>query len=72
MAIGKVVSTRFRNEKGNDVYVRASEESVQGVPGIVLFVTGPDEDAEMHLTRQEGIELFALLSKLFKPGRRNG
>lgn len=70
MAIGKVVSTRFRNEKGNDVYVRASEESVQGVPGIVLFVTGSDEDSEMHITRQEGIELFALLSKLLKPGRR--
>ncbi|MDQ1299659.1 MAG: hypothetical protein QG636_327 [Patescibacteria group bacterium] len=71
MAIGKVVSIRFRNEKGNDVYVRASEELVQGVPGVVLFVTGPDEDSEMHVTRQEAIELFALLSKLLKPGRRS-
>ncbi len=71
MAIGKVVSTRFRNEKGNDVYVRASEELVQGVPGVVLFVTGPDEDSEMQITRQEGIELLALLSKLLKPGRQN-
>lgn len=66
-----MVSTRFRNEKGNDVYVRASEESVQGIPGLVLFVTGPDEDSEMHITRQEGLELFALLSKLLKPGRQN-
>ncbi|MDP3402939.1 MAG: hypothetical protein Q8S35_03240 [bacterium] len=71
MAIGKVVSTRFRNEKGNDVYVRVSEEPVQGIPGVVLFVTGPDEDSEMQITRQEGIELFALLSKLLKPGRQN-
>ncbi len=71
MAISKVVSTRFRNEKGNDVYVRASEEPVQGVPGVVLFVTGPDEDSEMQITQQEAIELFALLSKLLKPGRQN-
>lgn len=69
MAIGKVLSTRFRNEKGNDIYLRLSEEPIQGVPGILLYVAGPDSDTEMHITKQEGREILELLSKLFKPGR---
>jgi hypothetical protein len=70
MAIGKVVSNRFQNERGNEVYIRASEEPIHGIPGVLLYVTGPDSDTEMHITRQEGLELFALLSKLLKTGRR--
>ena len=70
MAISKVVSHRFRNEKSNDIYMRISEEPIQGVPGLLLYVAGPDSDTEMHITRQEGIELSMLLSKLLKPGRR--
>jgi hypothetical protein len=70
MAISKVVSHRFRNEKGNDIYIRINEEPIQGVPGLLLYVAGPDSDTEMHITRQEGIELSLLLSKLLKPGRR--
>lgn len=71
MAVHKMVSNRFRNEKGNDIYMRASEEPIHGIPGILLYVAGPDSDTEMHITRQEGIELFMLLSKLLKPGRRS-
>jgi len=71
MAISRILSNRFRNEKGEDVYVRASEELLHGVPGILLYVAGPDSDSEMHLTRQEGLELFSLLSKLLRPGRRS-
>lgn len=71
MAISRVVSNRFRNEKGNDIYVRASEEPVHGVPGILLYIAGPDSDSEMHVTREEGLELFKLLTKLLKPGRRS-
>jgi len=71
MALGKVVTNRFRNEKGNDIYIRASEEPIGGVPGIVLYIAGPDSDTEMHVTRQEGLELLTLLSKLLKPGRRS-
>ncbi|MEK7510778.1 MAG: hypothetical protein AAB582_00890 [Patescibacteria group bacterium] len=70
MATGKVVSNRFRNERGNDVYLRVNEEPIHGVPGILLYVAGPDSDTEMHVTRQEGLELLMLLSKLLKPGRR--
>ncbi len=70
MAIGKVISNRFRNEKGNDIYVRASEEPLHGVPGILLYIAGPDSDTEMHVTRQEGLELLTVLSKLLKTGRR--
>jgi hypothetical protein len=70
MAIGKVVSNRFRNEKGNDMYVRVSEEPIQGVPGFLLYVAGPDSDAEIYVTRQEALELMTLLSKVLKPGRR--
>lgn len=71
MAVSKVVSTRFRNEKGNDIYVRASDEPIQGVPGVLLYIAGPDSDAEMHITRQEGRELLEVLSKFLK-GRRGG
>lgn len=71
MATGKVVSNRFRNEKGNDIYIRANEEPILGVPGILLYVAGPDSDTEMHITRQEGLELLTLLTKLLKPGRRS-
>jgi hypothetical protein len=69
MALGKVVSNRFRNERGNEIYARASEEPIQGVPGILFYIAGPDSDTEMHITRQEGMELLALLSKLLKRGR---
>lgn len=70
MQIGKMVSNRFRNEKGNDIYARVSEEPIQGVPGVLLYLTGPDSDTEMHITRQEGLEIMALLSKILKPGSR--
>lgn len=70
MAVHKVVSHRFRNEKGNGIYIRISEEPLQGVPGLLLYVAGPDSDTEMHITRQEGVELSLLLTKLLKPGRR--
>jgi hypothetical protein len=70
MAISKVVSHRFTNERGSEVYIRASEEPIQGVAGVLLYVTGPDTDTEMHVTRQEGLELLTLLSKLLKNARR--
>ncbi|MDB5195298.1 MAG: hypothetical protein JWO84_482 [Parcubacteria group bacterium] len=70
MALGKMVSNRFTNEKGNDIYIRANEEPIHGVPGILLYIAGPDSDTEMHVTRQEGLELLMLLSKLLKQGRR--
>jgi len=71
MKIGKVLSNRFRNEKGNDIYLRVSEEPIQGDPGILLYIAGPDSDTEMHITRQEGLELLTLLSKFLKPVRRS-
>lgn len=71
MATGKVASNRFRNEKGNDIYIRANEEPIEGVPGMLLYVAGPESDTEMHITRQEGLELLGLLSKLLKPGSRS-
>ena len=52
------------------MYLRISEEPLQGVPGMLLYIAGPDSDTEMHITRQEGLELLSLLSKLLKPGRR--
>lgn len=69
MATGKVVSNRFRNEKGSDIYVRASEEPLHGVPGILLYIAGPDSETEMHVTKQEGVELLAVLSKILKTVR---
>jgi len=71
MAISRVVSNRFTNEKGNTIYMRANEEPIQGVPGILLYLNGPDSDTEMHVTRQEALELMSLLSKLLKPSRRS-
>lgn len=70
MELGKVVSQRFRDEKGNDTYVRATEAPIGGIPGILLYVAGPDSDTEMHVTRQEALELMNVLSKLLKGGRR--
>ncbi|MEK7079674.1 MAG: hypothetical protein AAB883_00770 [Patescibacteria group bacterium] len=70
MAVGKVVSNRFRNEKGDDVYVRVSEEPVVDTEGVLLYVQGPDSDAEMHVTRQEAHELLMALTKLLRPGSR--
>jgi hypothetical protein len=69
MAVGKVVTTRFKNERGNDVYLRVTEEPLLGVPGVLLYVAGPDSDSEMHITRQEGLELLAALTKILKIGR---
>jgi hypothetical protein len=71
MATGKIVSNRFRNEKGNEIYLRANEEPIDGIPGVLLYVAGPDSDTEMHLTRQEGLELLALLTKLLRSGRNS-
>lgn len=70
MAIGKVLSNRFQNEKGNNIYIRATEEPVHGVPGVLLYIAGPDSDTEMHVTRQEGLELLHILTKFLKSGRR--
>ncbi len=69
MAISKILSSRFNNENGKEIYIRASEEPIHDVPGVLLYLTGPDTEAEMHVTRKEGVELLILLSKLLKPGR---
>lgn len=71
MAPGRSITKRFTNERGNEIYVRANEEPLHGVPGVLLYVAGPDSDTEMHITRQEALELMLLLSKILKPGSRN-
>src|SRR4051812_17769180 len=67
---GKILANRFTNELGNAIYARASEEPIGKTPGIVLYIAGPESDMEMHVTRQEALELYSLLSKLLKPARR--
>jgi|GEM_PF-6353058 len=69
MAPGKILLQRFRNEKGEDIYVRAKEEPLLREPGILLYVARPDQDMEMHITKKEAQELSKLLSSILKSGR---
>jgi hypothetical protein len=69
MATSKMLSNRFQNEIGNEIYLRITEEPIQGTPGILVYLAGPDSDTEMHITKQEGRELLLMLSKFLKAGR---
>jgi len=63
-------SRQFVNELGNTIIVRVNEEKRHGMPGILLYVAGPDSDTELFITRQEAMEVLEGLSKVLKPGRR--
>jgi hypothetical protein len=67
MAVGRTFTNRFTNELGNAIYVRAREEPIGRTPGIVLYLAGPDSDMEMHVTRQEAVELLQALARILKP-----
>jgi hypothetical protein len=69
MATNKMLSNRFQNESGNEIYLRITEEPIQGTPGMLVYLAGPDSDTEMHITKQEGRELLLMLSKFLKAGR---
>ena len=68
--MAQVITNRFTNELGNEIYARVTEAPIGGVPGVILYIAGPDSDMEMHVTRKEAQELLALLSKSLKPSRK--
>lgn len=63
----RTYSRRFTNERGETVIVHASEKDAQGVSGILLSVAGPDSETELHITKQEAVEVLEALNKLMKP-----
>lgn len=66
----KAHSQRMTNELGETVIIHANEKDKDGVPGLLLSVTGPDEEQELHVTRKEAVEVLDALSKLMRPRSR--
>lgn len=63
-------SRQFQNELGNTITVRASAETVSGVPGILVAIIGPESDTELEVTRQEALELLEGISRVLNLKRR--
>ncbi|MDB5224974.1 MAG: hypothetical protein JWO43_596 [Candidatus Adlerbacteria bacterium] len=44
---------KFTNELGHDITVEMEAKKIEGVEGILLTVTGPESEVEVHITRAE-------------------
>ena len=66
----RVYSRNFQNELGNAVTVRAREEKISGIDGIIVSLVGSDSDTEFEVTRQEALEVLEAISRALNLPRR--
>ena len=59
-------SRQFINDKGESVSVLVGDDDRNGVKGVRIYVTAPDEDSEIFISRQEAVEVLEGLSKIMR------
>ena len=59
-------SRQFINDKGKSVSVLVGDDDRNGVKGVRIYVTAPDEDSEIFISRQEAVEVLEGLSKIMR------
>lgn len=55
---------QFKNELGNLIEVKVSPKEIDGVPGVIISISGPKSSTENHVTRLEAEILCEQLKKL--------
>ena len=59
-------SRQFINDKGESVSVLVGDDDRNGVKGVRIYVTAPEEDSEIFVSRQEAVEVLEGLSKIMR------
>ncbi len=59
-------SRQFINDKGESVSVLVGDDDRNGVKGVRIYVTAPDEDSEIFVSRQEAVEVLEGLSRIMR------
>jgi hypothetical protein len=56
----------FINELGNKIKVKVSEKEIDGVGGILIYISGPNSETENHVTKMEAEIILEGLIKILK------
>lgn len=57
---------QFVNELGNTITLTVTEEPIDGVAGVMIFIGGPTSDMTNHITRMEAEVMYERLGKVLK------
>jgi hypothetical protein len=55
---------RFQNEIGNSIELEVVEKEISEVPGILISLSGPTSDTDLHITREEAKVLIEELERV--------
>ena len=58
-------SKTFHNELNNKITVKITEKDIDGVAGVIIYISGPTSETENHITRMEAKEIYVQLKDLF-------
>lgn len=59
----------FVNELGNEITLSISEKDIDGVEGVLIEITGPTSDTEIHITKSEARTFFEELKSFLAQER---
>jgi hypothetical protein len=59
-------SRQFINDKGESVSVLVGDDDRNGVKGVRIYITAPEEDSEIFVSRQEAVEVLEGLSRIMR------
>jgi hypothetical protein len=49
----EIFEKQFTNELGNSIHVQVKSKEIEGVPGVVIAISGPHSSTENHVTQLE-------------------
>ncbi len=56
----------FTNELGNSIEVEVSKKEIEGVDGVLIYISGPTSLTENHVTRKEAEVIYEQLGEILK------
>lgn len=62
----RIMEKEFINELGNKIKVVVTEKEIDGVGGVLIYISGPNSEIENHVTRVEAQVIFQELAKVLK------
>ncbi len=49
---------QFINELGSEIDVEVSKKDINDIEGVLISISGPTSDTEVHVTRQEALVIY--------------
>lgn len=57
----------FKNELDNQITVDVYKKEIDNIPGVMIYISGPDSESENHITMKEAEMIYLGLKDIFDP-----